>query len=414
MFKQFRAILLTVLSVALFDCSRALAAGQEIVDRAKSIHEKALTLDSHVDIPGTRYATEAIDPGVDNPELKCDLVKMNEGGVDGVFLAAYVRQGKRDAEGYKNAYESAIGKIKAIRRLAEKMYPERCSLATSPEDVERVVKEGKRAIMIGIENGFAIGKDPSNLERFYNLGVRYITLSHNGHNDICDSCNPRKQLGDREAEHNGLSNFGEKVVGQMNRLGVMVDVSHISVESFYDVIRVSKAPVIASHSGCRALADHSRNLNDGQLKALAKNGGVIQIVAFGGFLKLVLPQRRKAISDLKKELDDGRINNEQFRERMEKIDARYPPASLVDFVEHIDHAVKVAGIDHVGIGSDFDGGGGVPGFNDHSEALNVTIELVRRGYSAEDIFKIWGGNLLRVWREVEKVARNLQKGTKRG
>ncbi len=414
MFKQFTALFLTVLSIALFGCSRGLAAEQEIVDRAKSIHEEALTLDSHVDIPGTRYATEAIDPGIDNPKLKCDLVKMNKGDVDGVFLAAYVRQRKRDAEGYKNAYESAIGKLKAIRRLTEKMYPERCELATSPEDVERIAKTGRKAIMIGLENGFAIGKDLSNVGRFYNLGVRYITLSHNGHNDICDSCNPRKTLGDKKTEHNGLSKFGEKVVGQMNRLGVMVDVSHISVKSFYDVIKVSKAPVIASHSGCRALADHSRNLYDEQLKSLAKNGGVIQIVALGGFLKLVLPQRRKAVSDLKKELDDGRIKNEQFRERMKEIDIKYPPANLVDFVDHIDHAVKVAGIDHVGIGSDFDGGGGIPGFNDHSEALNVTIELVRRGYSEEDICKIWGGNLLRVWREVEKVARDLQKGTKRG
>ncbi|MDH4238718.1 MAG: dipeptidase [Phycisphaerae bacterium] len=414
MFKQFGAILLTVLSIAFFGCSRALAAGQEIIERAELIHEKVLTLDSHVDIPDTKYPTGGFDPGIDNPKLKCDLVKMDKGSVDGVFLAAYVRQRKRNADGYKSAYKSAMHKIGAIHRLAEKMYPDRCELATSPEDVERITQSGKRAIMIGIENGFAIGKDLSLIDKFYGLGVRYITLSHNGHNDICDSCNRREQLGDKEAEHNGLSKFGEKVVVEMNRLGIMVDVSHISVESFYDVIRVSKAPVIASHSGCRALADHSRNLNDGQLKALAKNGGVIQIVAYSGFLKFVLPQRRKAISDLKKELDDGRINNEQFRERMKEIDARYPPANLVDFVEHIDHAVKVAGIDHVGIGSDFDGGGGVPGFNDHSEALNVTIELIKRGYSAEDIVKIWGGNLLRVWREVEKVARNLQKGTKRG
>jgi membrane dipeptidase len=414
MFKQSKALFLTVLSIVLFGCSRELAAGQRIIERAKLIHEKALTLDSHVDIPGTRYATEAIDPGIDHPKLKCDLVKMNKGDVDGVFLAAYVRQRKRDAEGYKNAYESAIGKLKAIRRLTEKMYPRRCELATSPDDISRISKSSRKVIMIGLENGFAIGKDLSNIERFYRLGARYITLSHNGHNDICDSCNRRKRLGDKEAEHNGLSKFGEKVVAKMNRLGVMVDVSHISVESFYDVIRVSKAPIIASHSGCRALADHSRNLYDEQLKALAKNGGVIQIVALGGFLKLGVYERRKAINILKKELDDGGINNKQFQERMKEIDAKYPSANLVDFVDHIEHAVKVAGIDHVGIGSDFDGGGGVTGFNDHSEALNVTIELVKRGYSAEDIFKIWGGNLLRVWREVEKVARDLHKGAENG
>ncbi|MBW8042408.1 MAG: membrane dipeptidase [Planctomycetes bacterium] len=403
-FKQFSALSLAVLSLSLFGCSQRLAADQEIVDRAKLIHKEALTLDTHVDIPDVGYATEAFDPGIDHPKLKCDLVKMSRGGMDGVFLAAYVRQTKRDAEGYKNAYESVIGKLKAIHRLTEKMYPERCEFATSPDDVERISRNGKKAIMTGIENGFAIGKDLSNVEKFYKLGVRYITLSHNGHNDICDSCNRREQLGDKETEHNGLSKFGEKVVGEMNRLGIMVDVSHISVESFYDVIKVSKAPVIASHSGCRALAEHPRNLYDEQLKALVKNGGVIQIVAYGGFLKLDLPRRSKAISDLKKKLDDGRIQVEQFQERMKEVDTKYPPANLSDFVDHIDHAVKVAGIGHVGIGSDFDGGGGIPGFNDHSEALNVTIELVRRGYSEEDITKIWGANLLRVWREVEKAA----------
>ncbi len=413
-FKRSKALFLTVLSIVLFGCLQGLAAEQRIVERAKLIHEKALTLDSHVDILNVNYATKVRDPGIDNPKLKCDLVKMNRGGMDSVFLAAYVGQTKRDSEGYKKADESALAQIEAIHRLTEKMYPDRCELATSPDDVERITRSGKKAIMIGLENGFAIGKDLSNVERFYNLGVRYITLSHNGHNDICDSCNRRKKLGDKKAEHNGLSEFGEKVVGEMNRLGIMVDVSHISVESFYDVIRESKAPIIASHSGCRALADRTRNLDDDQLKALAKNGGVIQIVTVGGFLKLDVSKRREVVNALNKELEDERITIEQFLERKKEVDAKYPSANLVDFVDHIDHAVKVAGIEHVGIGSDFDGGGGVTGFNDHSEALNVTIELVRRGYSAEDIFKIWGGNLLRVWREVEKVGRDLQKGTKRG
>jgi membrane dipeptidase len=408
-FKRLTALSLIALLTTYASCSQKLVAEQEVVDRAKLIHEEVLTLDTHVDILNDKYATEAHDPGIDNPRLKCDLVKMNKGGVDGVFLAAYVRQRKRNAEGYKNAYESAMGQLKAICRLTEKMYPERCELATSPDDIERIAQSGKRAIMIGIENGFAIGKDLSKVERLYNLGARYITLSHNGHNDICDSCNPRETLGDKKTEHNGLSKFGEKVVSEMNHLGVMVDVSHISVESFYDVIKVSNAPVIASHSGCRALADNSRNLYDEQLKTLAKNGGVIQIVTVSGFLKLGSSQYRKAMSDLKKELDDGSITTEQFLEKKKDLDAKYLSANLEDFVDHIDHAVKIAGIDHVGIGSDFDGGGGVPGFNDHSEALNVTIELLRRGYSEEDISKIWGANLLRVWRGVEKVAEELQK-----
>ncbi len=378
------------------------------------IHKKALILDTHVDILNARYATKARDPGIDNPKLKCDLVKMNKGGVDGVFLAAYAKQKKRDAEGYENVYKSVIRQFRAIHRLTEKMYPDRCELATSPDEVERIAKSDKRVIMIGLENGFAIGKDLSNVERFYNLGVRYITLSHTGHNDICDSCNPREELDDKETEHNGLSEFGKKVVVEMNRLGIMTDVSHISVKSFYDLINVSKAPIIASHSGCRALADHSRNLDDEQLKALAKNGGVIQIVALGGFLRLGSSERRKTISDLREELDEGKIKIEQFLEGMKEVDAKYLPANISDFVSHIDPAVKVAGIEHVGIGTDFDGGGGIPGFNDHSEALNVTTELVRRGYSEEDISKIWGANLLRVWREVEKVAQELQKGSQNG
>jgi microsomal dipeptidase-like Zn-dependent dipeptidase len=414
-FKRLTSLLLVALLIIFAGCSQQITE-QQIISRAKVIHKKALTLDTHVDILNARYATKARDPGIDNPKLKCDLVKMNKGGVDGVFLAAYARQKKRDAEGYKNAYKSVMGQLEAIHRLAKKMYPDRCELATSPGEVERTAKTGKRVIMIGVENGFPIGKDLLNVERFYNLGARYITLSHNGHNDICDSCNPRKKLGDRETEHNGLSEFGKEVVAEMNRLGIIADVSHISVKSFYDLIKVSRAPIIASHSGCRALADNSRNLDDEQLKALARNGGVIQIVAVGGFLRLGSSERRKAISDLKKELEleEERIRIEQFLEGMKEIDAKYPSASLTDFVDHIDHAVKVAGIEHVGIGSDFDGGGGVPGFNDHSEALNVTIELVKRGYSEEDISKIWGANLLRVWREVEKVAQELQKGSNNG
>lgn len=413
-FKRLIPLSLVVLSTIFSGCSQQQITEQQIIRKAKVIHKKVLTLDTHVDILNAEYATKACDPGIDNPKLKCDLVKMNKGGMDGVFLAVYVGQKKRDAEGYQNAYKSAMVQFEAIHRLTEKMYPDRCELATSPGEVERIAKTGKRVIMIGVENGFAIGKDLSNVERFYNLGARYITLSHNGHNDICDSCNPREKLGDKEIEHNGLSEFGKKVVAEMNRLGIMADVSHISVKSFYDLIKVSKAPVIASHSGCRALAEHSRNLYDEQLKALARKGGVIQIVALGGFLRLGSPQRRKAISDLREELDEERIKTEQFQEGMKEIDAKYLSASLSDFVDHIDHAVKVAGIEHVGIGSDFDGGGGIAGFNDHSEALNVTVELVRRGYSEDDISKIWGANFLRVWREVEKVAQELQKGPKDG
>jgi len=422
--KRLTAVLMSVLLAVFAGCSQKMSE-EEILARAQDVHERAITLDTHVDIAGARYATAELDPGSEDANLKCSLPKMEKGGMDGVFLAVYVGQGTRDAEGYQRAYDAAMTKFEAVHRLAEQMYPGRCEIATSPDDVERIVKTGKRAIMIGIENGYPIGTDLSNVEKFYNLGARYITLSHNGHNQICDSCNPSSRLGDEETLYNGISEFGKKVVAEMNRLGIMCDVSHISAKSFWDLIEISKAPIIASHSGCRALCDNSRDLDDDQLKALAKNGGVIQIVALASFLKPESPEHRKALADLREEMQiPGRREMfrmseeernalapklEEFNRRREEIEKKYPPTNVNDFVDHIDHAVKIAGIDHVGIGTDFDGGGGIPGFNDHSEALNVTKELVRRGYSDEDIIKIWGGNLLRVWRDVEKTAAGLQK-----
>jgi microsomal dipeptidase-like Zn-dependent dipeptidase len=385
--------------------------------KAAEIHKEAITLDTHVDIPGARYATEDIDPGAEGSRLRCTLPKMEKGSLDGVFLAVYVGQrGKLNEDGFTAAKESALAKFEAIHRLAKSMYPERCTLVTSTEELTKVLPTGKRAIMIGIENGYPVGEDLGLLKTYYDLGARYITLSHSGHNQICDSSGPEEPL------HGGLTDFGRDVVKEMNRLGIIVDVSHISVDSFWNVLETSTAPVIASHSGCYALNEHDRNLTDEQLKALAEKGGVVQIVALSGFLKNQPPERREAVMALREELGYRWISSERFKEmtdeekaeyqalrdtyeeRMKVIDEQFPPADLSVFVNHIDHAVQVAGIDHVGIGTDFDGGGGIPGFNDHSECLNVTIELLRRGYTEEDIQKIWGGNLLRVWREVEDVA----------
>jgi membrane dipeptidase len=384
--------------------------------KAKAIHARAITLDSHVDV-SPQFATAAVDPASERSTTKCDLTKMEKGGLKGVFLAVFVGQrSDLNAQGYRYAYDAAMVKFEAIHRLTEKMYPNRCGLAVRPADVARIARTGKRVIIIGIENGYPIGEDLSLIPKYYDLGARYITLSHSGNNQICDSSSSKQPL------HNGLSEFGKKVVAEMNRLGIMVDVSHISEKSFWDVLAVSKAPIIASHSGCTAVCPQDRNLTDEQLKALAKNGGVIQIVALGSYLKADPPQRRQALDDLRKELGITRFGRDEmqkltdkeraeyqakrqtYQERMKVIDAKYPSATLTDFVNHIDHAVKVAGINHVGIGTDFDGGGGIPGFNDESEAPNVTTEMVRRGYSESDIKKIWGGNLLRVWRDVERVA----------
>ena len=394
-----------------------------VVAKAVAIHKRALTIDTHVDIGGANYATPALDPGAPRTNLKCDLTKMEKGGLKGVFLAVYVGQGPLDDTGYKRAYDQAMVKFEALQRLTKQMYPNRSAFASSPAEVRRIAKTGKRVIMTGVENGYPIGTDLANLRKFYDLGARYVTITHSGNNQLADSSSSKEPL------HNGLSELGKKVIVEMNRLGVMIDVSHISEKSFWDIIAVTKAPIIASHSGCRAITDSDRNLTDEQLKGLQKNGGVIQIVALSSYLKADDPLRHEALMKLRQELGfsarggqgttggrgraeassrtvdqeaDFQKKIEQYRERIKEIDTKYPPATLKDFVDHIDHAVKIVGIEHVGIGTDFDGGGGINGFNDDTEAPNVTIELVRRGYTESQIRKIWGENLLHVWQEVEK------------
>jgi microsomal dipeptidase-like Zn-dependent dipeptidase len=391
--------------------------GQEVPDplvvKALAIHQRALTIDTHVDIAGAEYATPALDPGAASTPMKCDLTKMEKGGLDSVFLAAFVAQGPLDEAGYKRAYDEAMAKFEALRRLTSRMYPDRCAFATSPAEVRRIAATGKRVIMTGVENGYPIGTDLGNIRKFYDLGARYITIAHSGNNQLADSSSARAPL------HNGLSALGKQAIAEMNRLGMMVDVSHISEKSFWDIVAITKAPIIASHSGCKAITDSDRNLTDEQLRALGKGGGVIQVVALGSYLKTEDPVRREAVTKLREELGLGRRGRRpdaqamseqeraefqkkytQYRERMKEIDARYPSATVKDFADHIDHAVKVAGIDHVGIGTDFDGGGGIAGFNDDTEAPNGTVERVRRGYSEREIRKIWGENFLRVWQKV--------------
>jgi membrane dipeptidase len=405
-----------LLALAAFSQQAPAPADAKLLEKAKAIHARAITLDTHVDISGANY-----DPG-EKSTFKCTIPKMEQGGLKGVFLAVYVGQSAQlNPEGYKRALDQAMAKFDAVHRVAEKMYPDRCAIATSPEEVKRIAKTGKRVFMIGVENGYPIGTDLTLIKKFYDLGARYITLSHSGHNQICDSSGPAQPM------HNGLAPFGRQVVAEMNRLGLMIDVSHISEKSFFDVIKESKAPIIASHSGCMALNVSDRNLTDAQLKAIAKNRGAVQVVALGSFLKGDSPERRQAIQKLQQEMGFRRLGRgetqtmtetqraeytkllQAYQERQKtEVDPKYPPATpatLIDFVNHIDHVVKVAGIDYVGVGTDFDGGGGIKDFNDDSEALNVTVELVRRGYAEKDIDKIWGGNLLRVWGEVAKKAK---------
>jgi membrane dipeptidase len=383
------------------------------VTRARAIHESVLTLDTHVDIP-FNYATDEVDPGV-RGRHQVDLPKMREGGLDAAFFIVYVGQGPRTEEGNAEAGEAAMTKFDAIRRMTYELYPDQIELAYNASDVERIHESGKLVAAIGIENGYVIGRDISLIETYHELGARYMTLAHNGHNDISDSANPRGD--DPVAEHGGLSAFGEEVVAELNRVGVMVDVSHISKDAMLHATRISTAPVIGSHSSVRALADVSRNMDDEQLLALKENGGVIQICALDGFVKVPAAEKTEAIRALREELGaTGRtglrdLSPEQraiYDERMAAIEAEWPRANVQDFVDHIDYAVNLIGIDHVGIASDFDGGGGITGWNDASETFNVTLELVRRGYSEEEIAKLWGGNLLRVWRDVERVASETQ------
>jgi membrane dipeptidase len=381
--------------------------------RARAIHDAVLTIDSHDDIEFD-FATPAVDPL--NADRQVNLEKMRTGGLDVGFFIVYVGQTERTPANYRAAQSGAVMKFDAIHRMAEVMYPDLIEIAYRADDVERIHAAGKLVAAIGIENGFVIGQNLSLLADYYERGGRYMTLAHNGHNDIADSAQPRPQLGDVPEEHDGLSAFGEQVVAEMNRLGMMVDVSHISKDAALDAMRVSRAPVIASHSSTAAVQPHARNMDDETLLALRDNGGVVQIVAFPGYVKADPPEKAQELADLRymrgfpgvpgPDSVETMSSQDKFEYEIgiRELEVKYPPANVADFVNHIDHAVRLIGIDHVGISSDFDGGGGIHGWDDASETPNVTLELVRRGYSEEEIAKLWGGNLLRVWREVERVA----------
>ena len=384
---------------------------EEVLAAAAELHPSLLTIDTHIDI-GLDYATEEMNPCL-GTDSKVDVPKMKAGGMDVGFFAVYVGQRERTPEGYAAVKEQAMTKFTAIHRMAEEMCPEEIEIPYTADDIERIHSEGKLIAGIGIENGFAIGQDLSLLETYFDLGTRYMTLTHSGHNDIGDSSGPSERLGDAQEEHGGLSDFGREVVAEMNRLGIIVDVSHVSKKTMLDVVGLSQAPIIASHSSVKAIADHNRNLDDEQLLALRDNGGVIHVCALGGFLMVDPPEKQAAMAALREELGFtgrggyGSLTDEQiqeYRARRAELDEQWPGADVQTYVNHIDYVVDMIGIDHVGIGTDFDGGGGITGFNDASEAMNVTAELIRRGYSDDDVRKIWGGNFIRVLREVEEVA----------
>lgn len=400
------AITFLVITVLCVSCVSKPGEGS-LKTKAREIQERILTVDTHSDTPSLMLREEwkIGERHVPNQRRsgKIDLPRMREGGLDAEFFAAYVGQGPLTPDGYAEARERAGLLLDAIHKMCVD-YPELVEQATSPDDAWRLKKEGKRAAFIGLENGYPLGKDLSLVKDYYDKGVRYITLCHSGDNDICDS-----STDEQNPEDNGLSEFGKKVIAECNYLGIMVDVSHMSDKSFFDVLEMTEAPVIASHSSVRVLCDHPRNLSDEMLYALKRNGGVIQICLVSSFLKKEEPnpERDKALAELRAKYGSwSKIKDEKTRQKLSDeytaINEKYPghKASLKDLGDHIDYVVKLIGVDHVGIGSDFDGGGGVDGCDDVSEMIHITEELLRRGYSESDINKIWGGNIMRVLKKV--------------
>lgn len=424
------------LFVTLADPRPSAQAGADaaLVARAKAIHERVVTLDTHADINPNNFTRQV--NYTQRLETQVNLPKMVEGGLDVAFFIVYVGQGPLTPEGYDGAYKQAVAKFDAVHHLTREIAPGQIELALTAADVPRIAKTGKKVALIGIENAYSLGTDLSRVKEFYDRGGRYMSLAHNGHSQLADS-----NTGERDGKwlHNGLSELGKQAIAEMNKWGIMVDLSHPSKAANMQALALSKAPVIASHSAARALADHSRNMDDEQLLALKKNGGVVQTVAFASYVKINKPdsaERTAAIAALRKEFGlpaqgqgggpgtgggggGGAMNRltaeqrAQYIARMAELDKKTPGdtrATVADFVNHIDYLVKKVGIDHVGISSDFDGGGGVTGWNGAEETFNVTLELVRRGYTEEQIAKIWSGNLLRVMADVEKVAKQIQSG----
>jgi membrane dipeptidase len=462
-----RKFMIAVMTASFIGTSPAQIFDPALRAKAKDIHERVLKLDTHNDIDPANFTADC------NYTMRLttqvNLPKMVEGGMDVTFMIVYVGQGPLTPEGYDNAYRQAVAKFDAVHRFTEKIAPDNIGLALTPADVIKLHKKHLRIAVIGVENGYPIGTDIKKVEEFYNRGGRYMSLAHNGNSQLADSNTGETQ---GYLYNNGLSPLGREVIAEMNRLGMMVDLSHPSKGANMEAMRLSQAPVIASHSGVRALANVSRNMDDEQLLALKKNGGVIQIVGFASYVKTDSKERVDALAKLREEFGltqaggrggggggrgrgattgngadsvrtcpvesadgsaqqgrgarggggRGRGNagldalsperRAEYDKRLAEIDAKLPPAgraNVKDFVNHIDYAVKLIGIDHVGISSDFDGGGGIDGWNSAAEAFNVTLELVRRGYTEEQIGKLWSGNLLRVWGEVEKVSQKLRK-----
>jgi membrane dipeptidase len=337
-----------------------------IVTDSLALHRGLLTIDTHIDIP---WPTGP-DP-FENGTRRVDLPKMQHGGLSAGCFAAYVPQAVRNAENEAAAFERAIAMLQAIRSMGRSENGIVARVAVTVAEIEAAKRDGALAIVPAVENGFALGKDLARLAQFRALGARYLTLTHNGHNALADSCNPRTDLGDAMTEHGGLSQLGRAAIAELNRLGMLVDVAHVSRDAMLQATALSRTPVVSTHSCIRALCDHPRNLDDAQLDALRDAGGVVQVTAVAAFLRA---------------------------------DAKPEAVTVADFADHIDYAVRRIGIQYVGISSDFDGGGGFKGWHNAAESANITVELLHRGYDRQEIAALWGGNFLRVLRVAEEMA----------
>ena len=382
----------------------------ELIERARGIHERVITIDTHVDIP-PNFATSAYDPMKPGPRgQQVHIPTMIEGGLDATFIIVFVGQGPRTPSGYARALADAFIKFAAIHKVTEDMYPGQIELALTAADVRRIDGAGKKVALIGIENGYPMGKDLRLLDQFYDYGARYFGIVHNGHNDLGDSAVPSRRLNEPDSEHGGLSDLGKRVVKRLNELGIMVDISHSAEQTALDIISTSDAPVIASHSGVDGVLNHPRNLSDTELMALKENDGVVQVVAFDTYLRAMPAGKQEAVDALWAEMglksfaDFRNLSKDDLKiydTKMAEIDLEFPRAGVKDLADHIDYTVEKIGLKHVGISSDFNGGGGIEGWSDAAETFNVTLELVKRGYTEDQIALLWGGNLLRVMEAVE-------------
>ncbi len=381
---------------------------------AATLHDNLITVDTKVDVPRIEDAGDT--DYLTSPDAQVDIVKMETGGLDVVFFVLSSTQGELTPESYKEARDEALARYATIRRMLDR-HPDRIALANTVDEALAIHRSGKLVAFLGMENGYPLAQDAANLREFHALGVRYLGLTGSGHNGLGDSASPNRENQEPATVHGGLSAAGRAVVAEANRLGIMIDITHAHRGTTIEIASMTAAPIIASHSAVRGVHDSAGNLDDDQLRAVQETGGVVQVVAFGPELIQASEERMSAIMKLAGEvgLRDGNFDphslaaemREKFFAGRADIDRRWPrvTATVADMVDHIDYVVALIGVNHVGISSDFGGGGGIDGWHDASETRNVTNELIARGYSDADIRKIWGGNLFRALSEVERVAR---------